>query len=153
MTVVELYYAYTPTTGRVFIRWRADPTRTARYRIGDKRLVFRADNRAELSRVGQLGENCRGRHGFRRDRARFGQSPNHDTSENPHGDIRRLFSERVEKAIRSSTFNNQCVGKTIELVFSFEQGNDMPVEGSKQTISFSYPNRFTITSTAVLVNP
>jgi len=41
----------------------------------------------------------------------------------------------------------------MELVFSFELGNDMPVEGSKQTISFSYPNRFTITSTAVLVNP
>jgi hypothetical protein len=40
--------------------------------------------------------------------------------EKPHGDIRRLFSERVEKAIRSSAFNNQCVGKTIELVFSFE---------------------------------
>jgi hypothetical protein len=66
--------------------------------------------------------------------------------EKPHGDVRRLFAERVEKAIRSSTFNNQCVGRTIELVFSFELGNDMPVEGSKQTISFSYPNRFTITS-------
>ena len=62
-------------------------------------------------------------------------------------------AERVEKALRSSTFNNQCVGKTMELVFSFELGNDMPVGGSKQTISFSYPNRFTITSTAVLVNP
>jgi len=69
------------------------------------------------------------------------------------GDIGRLFSERVEKAVRSSTFNNQCVGKTVELVFGFELGNDMPVEGSKQTISFSYPNRFTIASTAVLVNP
>jgi hypothetical protein len=69
------------------------------------------------------------------------------------GDIGRLFSERVEKAVRSSTFSNQCVRKTIELVFSFELGNDMPVEGSKQTISFSYPNRFTIASTAVLVNP
>jgi hypothetical protein len=69
------------------------------------------------------------------------------------GDIERLFTERVEKAVRSSTFNNQCVGKTIELVFSFEFGNDMPVDGSKQTISFSYPNRFTIASTAVLVNP
>jgi hypothetical protein len=64
-----------------------------------------------------------------------------------------FFSERVEKAVRSSTFNNQCAGKTVELVFSFELGNDMPVEGSKQTISFSYPNRFIITSTAVLVNP
>jgi len=73
--------------------------------------------------------------------------------EKPRGDIKRLFSERVEKAIRSSTFNNQCVGKTIALVFSFEQGNDMPVEGSKQTISFSYPNRFTITSAAVIVQP
>lgn len=73
--------------------------------------------------------------------------------EKSRGDIRRLFSERVEKAVRSSTFNNQCVGKTIQLVFSFELGNDMPVEGSKQTISFSYPNRFTITSTAVLANP
>jgi hypothetical protein len=69
------------------------------------------------------------------------------------GDIKRLFSERVEKAVRSSTFNTQCAGKTMELVFSFELGNDMPVDGSKQTISFSYPNRFTITSTAVLVNP
>jgi len=73
--------------------------------------------------------------------------------EKPHGDIRRLFSERVEKAVRSSTFNHQCVGKTIELVFSFEPGIDMPIEGSKQTISFSYPNRFTITSTATIVNP
>jgi hypothetical protein len=73
--------------------------------------------------------------------------------EKPHSDIRRLFSERVEKAIRSSTFNNRCLGKTIELVFSFVLGNDMPVEGSKQTISFSYPNRFTITNTAVVVNP
>lgn len=68
-------------------------------------------------------------------------------------DIGRLFSERVEKAVRSSTFSDQCVGKTVGLVFSFELGNDMPVEGSKQTISFSYPNRFTIASTAVLVNP
>src|SRR5580700_5878211 len=68
--------------------------------------------------------------------------------EKPRGDIRRLFSERVEKAVRSSTFNNQCVGKTMELVFSFELGNDMPIEGSKQTISFSYPNRFIITTTA-----
>jgi hypothetical protein len=73
--------------------------------------------------------------------------------EKTHGDIRQLFSERVEKAVRSSTFNHQCVGKTIELVFSFERGNDMPIEGSKQTISFSYPNRFTITSTAVIMNP
>ena len=61
--------------------------------------------------------------------------------EKTHGDIKRLFSERVEKAVRSSTFDHQCVGRTIELVFSFELGNDMPVEGSKQTISFSYPNR------------
>lgn len=73
--------------------------------------------------------------------------------EKPKGDIRRLFSERVEKAIRSSTFDKQCVGKTIELVFSFEPGHDMPVEGSKQTISFSYPNRFTISSTATIVQP
>ena len=73
--------------------------------------------------------------------------------EKPHGDIRRLFSERVEKAVRSSTFNHQCVGKTIELVFSFEPGDDMPIEGSKQTISFSYPNRFTISSTAVIMDP
>jgi hypothetical protein len=73
--------------------------------------------------------------------------------EKPHGDIRRLFSERVEKAVRSSTFNHQCAGKTIGLVFSFEPGNDMPIEGSKQTISFSYPNRFTIASTAVIMNP
>jgi hypothetical protein len=73
--------------------------------------------------------------------------------EEPRGDIRRLFSERVEKAVRSSTFNNQCVGKTVELLFNFELGNDMPVDGSKQTITFSYPNRFTITLTAVLVNP
>ena len=72
--------------------------------------------------------------------------------EKPDG-LRRLFSERVEKAIRSSAFNNQCVGKTLELVFSFELGNESSVEGSKQTISFSYPNRFTITSTAVIVNP
>jgi len=42
--------------------------------------------------------------------------------EKPHGEIRRLFSERVEKAVRSSTFNHQCVGKTIALVFSFELG-------------------------------
>jgi len=73
--------------------------------------------------------------------------------EKTHGDIKRLFSERVEKAIRSSTFNHQCLGRTIELVFSFELGNDMPVEGSKQTISFSYPNRFTITSAATIVQP
>jgi outer membrane biosynthesis protein TonB len=73
--------------------------------------------------------------------------------EKPHGGIRRFFSERVEKAVRSSTFNHQCVGKTIELEFSFEPGNDMPIEGSKQTISFSYPNRFTITSTAMILNP
>jgi hypothetical protein len=71
--------------------------------------------------------------------------------EKPHGDIIRLFSERVEKAVRSSTFNHQCVGKTMELVFNFELGDDMPVEGSKQTVSFSYPNRFTITTTADLV--
>jgi hypothetical protein len=70
----------------------------------------------------------------------------------PHGDIRRLFSERVDNAVRSSTFNHQCVGKTIELVFSFELGDDMPVDGSKQTTSFSYPNRFTITSTATMVD-
>lgn len=38
------------------------------------------------------------------------------------GDITRLFSERVEKAVRSSTFNQQCMGKTPELVFSFELG-------------------------------
>jgi len=55
--------------------------------------------------------------------------------------------------IVSVTFNHQCVGKTTEFVFAFELGNDMPVEGSKQTISFSYPNRFTIASTAVIVNP
>ena len=73
--------------------------------------------------------------------------------EKPNGDIKRLFSERVEKALRSSRFNHQCVGKTIELVFSFELGMDMPIEGSKQTVSFSYPNRFTITSTAVIVQP
>src|SRR5690349_13455529 len=30
--------------------------------------------------------------------------------EKPNGDIRRLFSGRVEKAVRSSTFNQQCVG-------------------------------------------
>ena len=72
--------------------------------------------------------------------------------EKPVGDIRRLFSERVEKAVRSSTFNHQCVGKTIGLVFSFELGDDMPVDGSKQTTSFSYPNRFTITSTAIIVD-
>jgi len=73
--------------------------------------------------------------------------------EKPLGDIRRLFSERVEKAIRSSAFNSRCVGKAVELKFSFELGNDMPIEGSKQTISFSYPNRFTITSTATIMNP
>jgi hypothetical protein len=72
--------------------------------------------------------------------------------EKPRGDIKRLFSERVEKAVRSSTFNHSCVGKTIELVFNFELGMDMPIEGSKQTISFSYPNRFNITSTAVIVD-
>ena len=72
--------------------------------------------------------------------------------EKPKGDIRQLFSDRVEKAVRSSTFNQQCVGKTIELLFSFELGDDMPVEGSKQTTSFSYPNRFTITSTATIVD-
>lgn len=72
--------------------------------------------------------------------------------EKPKGDVRRLFSERVEKAVRASTFNQQCVGKIIELVFSFEMGLDMPVEGSKQTISFSYPNQFTITSTAIIVD-
>jgi hypothetical protein len=71
--------------------------------------------------------------------------------EKPHGDIMRLFSERVEKAVRSSTINHQCVGKTIELVFSFELGDDTPVEGSRQTVSFSYPNRFTITTTADIV--
>lgn len=70
----------------------------------------------------------------------------------PQG-LRGFFSERVEKAVRSSTFNHQCVAKTIELVFSFELGDDMPVEGSKQTISFSYPNRFIIASTAVIVQP
>jgi hypothetical protein len=54
--------------------------------------------------------------------------------EKPHGDIRRLFSEKVEKAVRSSTFNHQCVGKTIELIFSFELGNDPPtavLEGAR----------------------
>jgi hypothetical protein len=69
------------------------------------------------------------------------------------GGIRRFFSEKVEKAVRSSTFNTQCVGRTIKLVFSFELGEDMPVEGSKQTVSFSYPNRFAIASTAILVQP
>jgi hypothetical protein len=69
------------------------------------------------------------------------------------GGIRRFFLEKVEKAVRSSTFNTQCVGRTIKLVFSFELGEDMPVEGSKQTVSFSYPNRFTIASTAILVQP
>ena len=73
--------------------------------------------------------------------------------EKPRGEITQLFSKRVEEAVRSSTFNRQCVGKAITLIFSFELGNDIPVEGSKQTISFSYPNRFTITSAAVLVNP
>jgi hypothetical protein len=73
--------------------------------------------------------------------------------EKPRGALRQLFSERVEKAVRSSTFSHQCVGRTIELVFSFELGMDMPVEGSKQTISFSYPNRFTITSTATIMQP
>jgi hypothetical protein len=70
---------------------------------------------------------------------------------NPTAKSNNFFSERVEKAVRSSTFNHQCIGRTIELVFSFELGMDMPVEGSKQTISFSYPNRFTITSTATIV--
>jgi hypothetical protein len=67
--------------------------------------------------------------------------------------FRELFSERVEKAVRSSTFNHQCEGKTIELVFRFELGNEMPVEGSTQTVSFSYPNRFTITLAATIFNP
>jgi hypothetical protein len=73
--------------------------------------------------------------------------------DSPHGTLSRLFSERAEKAVRSSTFNHQCMGEAIELIFSFEVGNDMPSEGSTQTISFSYPNRFTITSTATIVNP
>ena len=63
-----------------FVRWRADATRTTPCRIRDKRLMFRADNRAELSRIGQLGESRSGRDGFRRDRPRFGKPPNHDTS-------------------------------------------------------------------------
>jgi hypothetical protein len=73
--------------------------------------------------------------------------------EETHGNIKQLFSERVEKAVRSSTFNYQCVGRTIELVFSFEPGLDMPVDGSKQTVSFSYPSRFTITGTATIMQP
>jgi len=49
----------------------------------------------------------------------------------------------VEKAVKEGTFHSYCGGKTITLVFDFKI-DGKPSGSPKQSVSFGYPNKFSI---------
>jgi len=65
------------------------------------------------------------------------------------GGSTNLFSPAVEKSVRASAFLAACGGKTVTAIFEFHPGQQL---GAQRT-TFSYPNRFSIFSPAMVVQP
>jgi outer membrane biosynthesis protein TonB len=72
---------------------------------------------------------------------------------NASSTAKRLFLPEVDRAIRASSFRPTCGGKSVTLVFSFVLGEELDPSGLSQSVSFGYPNVFSISVPPKIVQP
>jgi outer membrane biosynthesis protein TonB len=72
---------------------------------------------------------------------------------NASATAKQLFPPEVAKAIQASSFRRACGGKSITVVFSFVLGQELDPHGLPQSVSFGYPNRFSISVPPKTVQP
>jgi TonB family protein len=69
-----------------------------------------------------------------------------------YSQAKSLLGTPVWKVIREATFQPDCSGKTVTMVFHFDLEGTSPVD-RKASVSFGYPNIFWIVAEAPLVQP